>query len=141
MKNAGFTLMEILVALAIAVTLTGVVGLALLPKLQSSKVDAARLQLAGFRTALELYQSDNGAPPTRQQGLEALVAAPTLPPVPANFPAGGYLDKLEVPKDPWGRDYAYFVPGPAGKPFDVVCYGADGEEGGDGWDADLSCWR
>ena len=141
MKNAGFTLMEILVALAIAVTLTGVVGLALLPKLPRSKVDAARLQLAGFRTALELYQSDNGVLPTPQQGLAALVRAPATPPVPARYPEGGYLDKLDVPADPWGREYAYLVPGPGGKPFDVVCYGADGEEGGEGAAADLSCWR
>ena len=140
-RRAAFTLMEVLIALAIVAILAGTAGLAVLPNLQKGKYRGAQLQIAEFKSALEQYLLDNGAPPTRQQGLEALVAAPSLPPVPANFPAGGYLDKIGVPKDPWGRDYAYFVPGPAGKPFDVVCYGADGEEGGDGWDADLSCWR
>ena len=140
-SRAAFTLIEVLIALAIVAILAGTAGLAVLPNLQKGKYRGAQLQIAEFKSALEQYLLDNGAPPTRQQGLEALVAAPSLPPVPANFPAGGFLDKIGVPKDPWGRDYAYFVPGPAGKPFDVVCYGADGEEGGDGWDADLSCWK
>ena len=140
-RRAGFTLMAVLIALAIVAILAGTAGLAVLPNLSKGKFRSAQFQVEQFKSALEQYLLDNGAPPTRQQGLAALVAAPTLPPVPANFPAGGYLDKLEVPLDPWGREYAYLVPGPAGKPFDVVCYGADGEEGGDGWDADLSCWK
>ena len=140
-RRSAFTLMEVLLALAIVAILAGVAGLAVMPNLNKGKYRGAQFQVERFKSALEQYLLDNGAPPTRQQGLAALVAAPTLPPVPASFPAGGYLDKLEIPLDPWGREYAYFVPGPAGKPFDVVCYGADGEEGGDGWDADISCWK
>lgn len=139
--RAAFTLMEVLIALAIVAIVAGTAGLAVLPNLQKGKSRAARMQLEGFKSALENYALDNGSPPTPQQGLAALVAPSALPPVPAQFPAGGYLDKIEVPKDPWGRDYAYLVPGPAGKPFDVVCYGADGEEGGEGYDGDLSCWK
>lgn len=140
-RRAAFTLMEVLLALAIVAILAGVAGLAVMPNLNKGKYRSAQFQVERFKSALEQYILDNGAPPTRQQGLAALLAPSALPPVPANFPEGGYLDKLEIPLDPWGREYAYFVPGPAGKPFDVVCYGADGEEGGDGWDADVSCWR
>ena len=78
--------------------------------------------------------------PTARQGLGALVAPSALEPAPRAFRQGGYLESLEVPDDPWGRPYAYVVPGPGGKPFDVVCYGADGEAGGEGFDADLSAW-
>ena len=139
MKRAGFTLMEILIALSIVAVLTAVAGYALLPNLQDAKVKAAKVQLSVFKTSLEIYARDNNAPPTMRQGLDALVRAPD--PVPPNYRKGGYLDKLEVPADPWGRPYAYVVPGPAGKDFDVICYGADGQPGGEGADADLSCWR
>ena len=140
-RRSAFTLMEVLLALAIVAILAGGAGLAARPPLNKGKYRSAQFQVERFKSALEQYILDNGAPPTRQQGLAALLAPSALPPAPANFPEGGYLDKLEIPLDPWGREYAYFVPGPAGKPFDVVCYGADGEEGGDGWDADVSCWR
>ena len=129
------------VLVSIVAVLTAVAGYALLPNLKDAKVKAAKVQLSVFKTSLEMYEADNGAPPTMRQGLDALVRAPETAPVPSNYRKGGYLDKLEVPLDPWGREYAYLVPGPAGKPFDVVCYGADGEEGGDGWDADISCWK
>ena len=141
MKRAGFTLMEILIALSIVAVLTAVAGYALLPNLQDAKVKAAKVQLSVFKTSLEMYEADNGAPPTMRQGLDALVRAPDTAPVPSNYREGGYLDKLEVPADPWGRPYAYVVPGPEGKRFDVICYGADGQPGGEGANADLTCWR
>jgi len=139
--RSAFTLMEILIALAIVAILAGTTGVAYLSNVQKGKVVAAKSQIETFKTALQLYADDNGAPPSARQGLEALVSPSTIAPVPAHFPEGGYLDKIEVPLDPWGRPYAYLVPGPSGKPFDVVSYGADGEEGGEGRDADLSCWR
>ena len=100
-RRAGFTLMEVLLALAIVAILAGVAGLAVMPNLNKGKYRSAQFQVERFKSALEQYLLDNGAPPTRQQGLAALVAAPTLPPVPASFPAGGYLDKLVRGFDRW----------------------------------------
>ena len=97
-RRAGFTLMEVLIALAIVAILAGTAGLAVLPNLSKGKFRSAQFQVEQFKSALEQYLLDNGAPPTRQQGLAALVAAPTLPPVPASFPAGGYLVRLPRPR-------------------------------------------
>lgn len=136
--RAGFTLVEVLVAVTIVVILGSVTGLYLLDLPQKGRQQAARLQLDVFRSAITLYASDNGSVPTAEQGLAALVAPAQRPPVPANFPPGGYLEKSSVPLDPWGREYAYFAPGSNGGAFEVVCYGSDGEEGGSGYAADLS---
>ncbi len=137
-SRAGFTLAEVLIAVTIVVILGAVVGLNVLDLPQKGRVGAARQQLETFKTAIAMYAADNGDVPTAEQGLEALVAAPTRPPVPANFPPRGYLDRTDVPRDPWKREYAYLAPGRAGEPFEVVCYGSDGEEGGTGYAADLS---
>lgn len=141
MNRSGFTLLEVLIAITIVVILGGVVGVNLMGLPQKHKHDAAKLQIGTLKTALTLYERDNGFIPTRQQGLAALVEAPKTAPVPAHWAEGGYLESISVPKDPWGNDYAYLVPGPAGKPFDIVCYGSDGEEGGEGHAADLSAWN
>ena len=137
---AGFSLLEVLIAITIVVILGSVVGINLLGLPQKQKVNAAKLQIENFKTAISVYEQDNGFIPTSQQGLAALVAPANTAPIPRHFAPGGYLDKSELPLDPWGNPYAYIVPGPAGKPFDIVCYGADGEEGGENFDADLSAW-
>ncbi len=139
--KSGFTLLEVLIAITIVVILGGVVGVKLLGHVQETRPKAAKMQIESFKSALELYESDNGFYPTVKQGLAALVQAPTSAPVPAHYASGGYLEKLSVPLDPWGNEYAYIVPGPSGKPFDVICYGSDGEEGGEGHAADLSAWE
>ena len=140
MKNSGFTLLEVIIAISIAVILASVVGVNVLGLPQKHKRSAARMQIEAFKTALQMYQDDNGFFPTARQGLGALVSPPQTPPVPSAFREGGYLETLSLPADPWGRPYAYIVPGPGGKPFDIVCYGADGEEGGEDLDADISAW-
>ena len=137
----GFTLIEIIIAMTIVVILGAVVGVQYKNLPQKSRVNAAKMQLAAFKTALELYAADNGFLPTQRQGLAALVEAPAVAPVPEHFAEGGYLDAREVPADPWGRPYAYFCPGSDDLPYEIVCYGADGEEGGTGFNADLSSAR
>ena len=137
----GFTLIEIIIAMTIVVILGAVVGVQYKNLPQKSRVNAAKMQLAAFKTALELYAADNGVLPTQRQGLAALVEPPTVAPVPEHFAEGGYLDAREVPADPWGRPYAYFCPGSDDLPYEIVCYGADGEEGGTGFNADLSSAR
>jgi general secretion pathway protein G len=139
MKNRkGFTLIEILVAITLVAILGSVVGLKLVDIPQRGRVSAAKTQIGALKTAVQIYANDNRFPPTQQQGLEALVARASIPPIPENFAPGGYLDSREVPKDPWKRDYAYMAPGRNGEAFEIVCYGADGEEGGDGYNADIS---
>ena len=137
-EKSGFTLLEVIIAMTIVAILGTVVGLQLHDLPQKGRVNAAHTQLATFKTALEIYAADNGAPPTQQQGLAALVAQPTTPPVPPKWNPNGYLDSRTVPADPWGRPYAYLCPGPDGLPYEIVCYGADGEEGGEKFNADLS---
>ena len=130
-RRAGFTLVEILIAVSI-------VGINVLGAPQQARVSAAKAQLDAFKTALGLYAADNGFLPTAEQGLDALVAPAARPPVPTAFRPGGYLEQSSVPADPWGHEYAYLAPGSHGEPFEVVCYGSDGEEGGDDYAADLS---
>ena len=140
-SRCGFTLVELIIVITIVVILGAVVGPQLLDLPQRGRVAAARMQLGVFKTALQIYTTDNGAPPTQRQGLDALVAKPAVAPVPAQYRVGGYLEASSLPKDPWGRDYAYLSPGSSGELFEVICYGADGEEGGAGFDADLSSSR
>ncbi len=137
-RRSGFSLLEVLIAITIMMILGAVVGVNLMDLPQRGRVSAAKMQLASFKTAVQIYAADNGAPPTQRQGLPALVVRPDTPPVPANYKPNGYLDAPSVPADPWGRPYVYLSPGRRGEPFEILCYGADGEEGGNGYDADLS---
>ena len=137
-NRGGFTLLEVLIAITIIVILGSVVGINLIDMPQHGRQNAAKMQLGAFKTAIQIYMNDNGFPPTPRQGLEALVVKPTTPPVPENFKPNGYLDSMSVPKDPWGRDYVYLCPGSNGEAFEIICYGSDGEEGGDGYKADLT---
>jgi general secretion pathway protein G len=88
-----------------------------------------------------MYNIQNGRYPTADQGLKALREKPSLVPVPERYPQGGYLDgRKTIPRDAWGHDYVCLVPGRGGEPFEVISYGADGEPGGEGDNADISNW-
>lgn len=134
----GFTLVEILVVVLILSVLAGVVGLSVWGHLASGKQAAARVQIKTFKMALNSYRADSGVYPTQAQGLEALCRKPELQPVPARYPAEGYLDSRNLPLDPWGRSYLYLMPGRSNMPFEVISYGADGEPGGEGEAQDIS---
>ena len=99
--------------------------------------DEARANFYALLAALKLYRLDNQRYPTGEQGLLALTARPTLPPPPPNWKPNGYLDRL--PKDPWGQPYQYLNPGLHGE-IDVFSFGADGQPGGTGIDADVGSW-
>lgn len=133
----GFTLLEILVVVLIITILATVVGVNVAKHPGQARVTAARAQMVVLRNALGLYRMNHGAVPTPAQGLAALCEKPTASPVPENYPAEGYLESSKLPADPWGRPYAYMVPGPKGQPFEIICYGADGEPGGEGEAADI----
>ena len=137
-RTGGFTLIEILIAMTIIGILSSVVGLSVASYLRKAKLEAARSQIKTFQTALQMYKAAHANYPTTSQGLEALCQAPAIPPVPADYPPEGYLESRNLPKDPWGNAYIYLVPGRRAEPFEIISYGADGEEGGTGEAADIS---
>jgi len=137
-ERAGFTLMEILVVVLIITILAAVVGVKVAHRPAEARMVAAEAQIRNLRTALQLYRMEQGRYPTQRQGLEALCKLPDTAPIPERYPEGGYLESPVLPKDPWGHDYVYLIPGPEGFPYLIVSYGANGEPGGEGEDADVS---
>jgi general secretion pathway protein G len=136
--RAGFTLLELLVVVLIITILGAVVGVQLADEPHKARVAAATAQLGNFKLALNRYRMDNGYLPTQQQGLAALCEAPTIDPLPQNYPEFGYLDSRTLPLDPWGNPYVYLIPGRDRQAFEIISYGADGEPGGEGKAADLT---
>jgi general secretion pathway protein G len=132
----GFTLIELMVVLVIIGVLAALVVPNVLDRADDARATAARTDVNNLMQALKLYRLDNQRYPTSEQGLQALVAKPSAAPVPGNWKP--YLDKL--PADPWGRAYQYANPGVKG-PIDVFSYGADGQAGGEGKDADIGSWQ
>jgi len=137
-KSFGFTLIEIMVVIVILGILAGLVVPRLTDKPERARVVKAKLQIESLVTALKEFKLDNGFYPSTEQGLEALVDKPSIGRTPRSYPPDGYLDK--VPKDPWGNAYIYISPGEHGD-FDLLSLGADGEEGGEGFDADIGHWQ
>lgn len=133
----GFTLIEIMVVIVILGVLAALIVPSVISRTDDARIVAAKSDIAAIRQALKLYKLDNLAYPTQSQGLQALVAKPADPPMPPNWKPGGYLEKL--PDDPWGRPYHYLNPGLRGD-IDVFTYGADGQPGGTGVDADIGSW-
>ena len=136
--QSGFSLVELLVAVTIMLVLAGTVAVNLMREPGKARVARAKSDIATLKTAVRLYESDNFVIPTQRQGLEALVAKPTSAPLPKNWRVGGYIDRTNLPTDPWGNGYLYFVPGRNGEAFEIVSYGADGQPGGDGDASDIS---
>jgi len=130
--ESGFTLVEMLVVIAIIGLVMGLIGPRVLSYLGDAKVKAAKIQIESFGSALELFYLDVGRYPSVSEGLTALVERP------ANAPVwnGPYLKKAAVPADPWGHVYLYRVPGERA-PYQIVSLGSDGEEGGTGTAADI----
>jgi general secretion pathway protein G len=130
--SAGFTLVELLVVLAILTLLAGIVGPRVLGQLGGAKAKTAAVQIADIDKALELFKLDVGRFPSTEEGLEALSRRPAT--VSSGW-AGPYL-KGTVPNDPWGRPYRYQGPGPNGE-VEILSLGADGAPGGEGENADI----
>ena len=137
-RERGFTLIEIMVVLIIIGLLASIVVPKLLGRTEEAKRIKAEAQIRNIMSALDLYRLDNGMYPTTEQGLAALVEKPTVGEIPKNWLEGGYLDR--IPKDPWGNDYVYISPGLHGE-YDLYSLGADGEEGGEGKNADIQSWN
>jgi general secretion pathway protein G len=135
-RSRGFTLIELMVVLVII----GVLGALIVPNLidraDDARVTAAKTDINNLVQALKLYKLDNQRYPSAEQGLDALVRRPTVGAIPPNWKP--YVDKL--PGDPWGRPYQYLNPGVRGE-IDVFSFGADGQPGGEGKDADIGSWQ
>lgn len=136
-KSRAFTLLEVMVVVVILSILGAMIVPRIIGRADEARVIAAKQDIASLMQALKLYRLDNLRYPTSEQGLQALTARPDTPPVPANWKAGGYLERL--PKDPWGNPYQYLNPGRKGE-IDVFSFGADGVSGGEGTDADVGSW-
>jgi general secretion pathway protein G len=138
--RSGFTLIEILVVIAVLSVLAALVAPNVFRHLGTAKDAAARSQMEMFAAALDAYRLDTGRYPTTAQGLDALVREPTAEPRPRNW-RGPYLRK-DIPFDPWGNPYIFVSPGefnPQG--FDLLSLGGDGLPGGEGENADILSWE
>jgi len=132
----GYTLIEILVVITIIGLIMGLVGPRVLNYLTESKAKAAKIQIESFASALDLFFLDTGRYPTSSEGLSALVQRPGAI---ASW-NGPYVKGGVIPNDPWGHPYVYRSPGQHGT-YDLISYGADGQEGGTGTAADITSWQ
>jgi len=139
-KRSGFTLIEILVVIAVLAMLAALVAPNVFQHVGTAKDATARSQIELLGAGLDAYRLDNGRYPTTEQGLEALQTQPATHPLPSNW-RGPYLRKA-IPMDPWGNPYIYLSPGEVNpRGYDLLSLGADGEPGGEGEDADISSWE
>ena len=134
--SAGFTLIELMVVLVIIGVLAALIVPNVLNRADDARATAAKTDVNNLMQALKLYKLDNQRYPTAEQGLQALLLKPTTAPIPINWKS--YVDKL--PNDPWGRPYQYLNPGIKGE-VDVLSFGADGQAGGEGKNADIGSWE
>jgi general secretion pathway protein G len=133
-KDSGFTLLEILVVMAILSILAVIV----VPRLSEKPKQARRLktvlQIKSFQDALEQFYIDEGFYPTSDQGLTYLIRI-------EDGSAKSYLDSKRIPLDPWGNPYQYLSPGLEGRSYDIISLGQDGKRGGEGWNKDIESWN
>jgi general secretion pathway protein G len=134
-SQRGMTLIEILVVLVLIGIVMGIVGGNFLGKGEKAKGDAAKIEINQISQTLDLYKLEVGKYPTTQEGLQALITAPSGTP---NW-NGPYWKNGTLPKDPWGNEYKYAAPGSHGA-YDITSYGADGKEGGEGPNKDITNW-
>ncbi|MFY9179564.1 MAG: type II secretion system major pseudopilin GspG [Venatoribacter sp.] len=134
-KQRGFTLLEVMVVLAIIGGIMALVATNIIGSASDSRIKTTKTQIKLLENALDLYKLDNFTYPTTEQGLEALITKPTSSPEPKNYKADGYLKGNSVPTDSWGNEFVYFME--KGR-YEILSLGADGQEGGEGENADIS---
>jgi general secretion pathway protein G len=134
-RAGGFTLIEIMVVIVIIGILAALIAPNVISRIDEAQIVKVKQDIRAIESALKLYRLDRFRYPTTEEGLSALVTAPSDSSVP--WPPGGYLDR--IPKDPWDRPYLYANPGKQGE-FDIYSLGRDGQEGGEGPDADIGNW-
>ena len=134
-RQSGFSLIEIMVVLLIIGILASMVAPQILGNQEKAQLKKAAVDIQQLESALEMYKLKSNRFPTTEQGLDALVSAPTLDPIPRNYPADGYIKRL--PDDPWGNPYVLISPGEMGT-IDIFSNGPDGEPG---TDDDIGNWN
>ena len=141
MRQNGFSLIELM----IVVVILGLMATLLVPRIMDrpdeARVAKAKVDIRTLESALRLYRLDNGAYPTTEQGLAALIRKPDIAPLPRNYRSGGYLEAASVPRDPWGNAYRYRAPGQQGRDYEITSLGSDGKEGGTGFARDINSWE
>jgi general secretion pathway protein G len=135
-SQKGFSLIEIMVVVVILGILASIVVPKIISRPDEARVVKAKQDILTIQNALDLYKLDNGIYPSTDQGLQSLVEKPTAPPIPRDWKK--YLKSL--PTDPWGREYLYLNPGQHGE-VDVFTYGAEGQPGGTGINAEIGNWE
>ena len=135
-KNDGFTLVEMMAVLLIIALLAGLASTAFLGKIDEAKVKTTKADLVTLRNAVLDFKMSTGYFPSEEVGLIELIEQPMDLP---GWTPGGYLQETVLPLDGWKNDFVYILNPESGKPFDIISYGADGKEGGEGYDADISC--
>lgn len=135
-SQAGMTLIEIMVVVAIIGSIAALVTVNVLNYLDESKVETTKIQISNIESALQQFKRRHGFYPSTEQGLEALVEIPTVGRTPENYPPDGYIKSM--PKDGWGNEFIYYHPGVAGNKIEIISYGGDDEEGGEDFDADIT---
>ena len=134
-REAGFTLIELMVVVIILGLLAGFVAPKLMGRPEEARRTKAAIQISSFETALKLYKLDNGSYPTTEQGLQALVAGSEA------SSSRGYLEKRTVPKDPWGNNFVYQSPAANNYDYSISSYGPDKAPGGQGKNKDINSWE
>ena len=136
-RDAGLSLIEIMVVMVIIGLLATIIVINVLPTQNRAMLEKARADVGQLENAVEMYRLTMNRYPTTDEGLDALVVAPDDAREARSFPEGGFINRL--PEDPWGNDYQYLYPGEHGR-FDVWSWGADGRQGGEGENADIGNW-
>ena len=135
MRNSGFSLIEVMVVILIIGIMTAIVAPNILSNQEEAQLKKAAIDIQQLEGAIEMYKLRNNSFPTTEQGLDALVTAPTIEPLPKNYPEGGFIRRL--PNDPWGNPYALISPGELGM-IDIFSNGPDGQPG---TDDDVGNWN
>jgi len=135
--GTALTLLEVGLILALLVLVWSIANVYTQGRSEDLQLLEARQQITEFSKALELFRMENGFYPSNEEGLNALVARTERV---KTWPKAGYLASQAIPKGPWGNPYVYLSPGSHDQNYDILCYGADGVSGGDGYDADITSY-
>ncbi len=138
--NSGFTFIELMVVIVILGILAMVIAPNFMDAPDEARQNKAKIDIKAIESALKLYKLDNGVYPSTEQGLQALVSPPEAGVLPKKWRKGGYLEKTNLPKDPWGNEFVYLSPGANGS-FDLISYGSDGAPGGEDAAKDINNWE